>query len=58
MTRYGAGIVVEMAEGILGETLRILTSNDHRKRMVGCAKAAHRAHSARSAAELILGGLT
>ena len=58
MTRYGAGIVVEMAEEILGETLKILTSDAHRKRMVECAKAAHRPHSARSAAELILGGLT
>jgi processive 1,2-diacylglycerol beta-glucosyltransferase len=58
MARYGAAIVVEMAEDILGETLRILTSGDHRNRMVECAKAAHRPHSARSAAELILGGLT
>jgi processive 1,2-diacylglycerol beta-glucosyltransferase len=58
MTRYGAGVVVEMAEEILGETLKILTSGDHRERMVECAKAAHRPHSARAAAELILGGLT
>jgi hypothetical protein len=58
MARYGAAIVVEMAEETLGETLRILTSGDHRNRMVECAKAAHRPYSARSAAELILGGLT
>jgi processive 1,2-diacylglycerol beta-glucosyltransferase len=57
MARYGAGVVVEMAEEILGETLKILTSVDHRNRMVACARAAHRPHSARSAAELILGGL-
>jgi processive 1,2-diacylglycerol beta-glucosyltransferase len=57
MARYGAGVVVERAEEILGETLRILTSDDHRNRMVECAKAAHRPHSARSAAELILDGL-
>lgn len=57
MLRYGAGIVVRETEEILGETLRILTSPNHRNQMTECAWAAHRPHSARSAAELILGGL-
>lgn len=58
MTRYGAGVVVKTTDEILGETLRILTSLDHRRRMVEAARAAHRPHSARAAAELILGGLS
>ncbi|MDQ4002645.1 MAG: hypothetical protein M3259_02260, partial [Actinomycetota bacterium] len=57
MARYGAGVVVGKTNEILGETLKILTSQDHRRRMVESARAAHRPHSARSAAELILGGL-
>ncbi len=57
MARYGAGVVVRKTNEILGETLKILTSQDHRRRMVESARAAHRPHSARSAAELILGGL-
>jgi processive 1,2-diacylglycerol beta-glucosyltransferase len=57
MARYGAGIVVGRTDEVLGETLKILTSVEHRRRMVESAQAAHRPHSARSAAELILGGL-
>jgi len=56
MARYGAGVVVKRTDEILGETLKILTSSDHRRRMVEAARAAHRPHSARAAAELILGG--
>jgi processive 1,2-diacylglycerol beta-glucosyltransferase len=58
MARYGAGVVVNRTDEILGETLRILTSPDHRRRMVEAARAAHRPHSARAAAELVLGGLS
>ena len=58
MARYGAGVVVETTGEILGETLRLLTSPAHRRRMVEAARAAHRPHSARSAAELILSGLS
>ena len=57
MARYGAGVVVKKTDEILGETLKILTSPDHRRRMVRSAWSAHRPHSARAAAELILGGL-
>jgi processive 1,2-diacylglycerol beta-glucosyltransferase len=58
MARYGAGVVVKRTDEILGETLRILTSPDHRRRMVEAARAAHRPHSARAAAELVLGELS
>jgi processive 1,2-diacylglycerol beta-glucosyltransferase len=58
MARYGAGVVVAGMGEILDETLKILTSPDHRRRMVQCARAAHRPHSARSAAALILEGLS
>ena len=58
MARYGAGVVVKTTDEILGETLRILTSHNHRRRMVEAARAAHRRHSARAAAELVLGGLS
>jgi processive 1,2-diacylglycerol beta-glucosyltransferase len=58
MARYGAGVVVGGMGEILDETLKILTSPDHRHRMVQCARAAHRPHSARSAAGLILEGLS
>jgi processive 1,2-diacylglycerol beta-glucosyltransferase len=54
MVRYGAGVMVRRTADILGVTLRILTSSDHRRRMVDSARAAHRPHSARAAAELIL----
>ena len=58
MARYGAGIVVGRADEILGETLKVLTDPDYRRRMVESARAAHRPHSARSAAGLILGGMS
>ena len=57
MVRYGAGVMVRRTADILGETLKILTSPDHWRRMVDSARAAHRPHSARSAAELILAGI-
>ena len=58
MVRYGAGVVVKKTDEILGETLKILTSPDHRSRMVRSARSAHHPHSARAAAELILAGLS
>jgi processive 1,2-diacylglycerol beta-glucosyltransferase len=58
MVRYGAGVAVGRTDEILGETLKVLTGPDHRRRMVESARAAHRPHSARSAAGLILGGLS
>jgi processive 1,2-diacylglycerol beta-glucosyltransferase len=54
MVRYGAGVMVNRTEDILGETMKILTSENHRRRMQASARAAHRPHSARSAAELLL----
>ena len=57
MVRYGAGVMVRETSHILGQTLKILTSPDHRHKMVEAANAAHKAHSARSAASLILAGL-
>jgi processive 1,2-diacylglycerol beta-glucosyltransferase len=57
MVRYGAGVMVRETSQILGQTLKILTSPDHRHKMVEAAEAAHRPHSARSAASLILAGL-
>jgi processive 1,2-diacylglycerol beta-glucosyltransferase len=56
MVRYGAAVVVQRTEEILGETLKVLTSEDHRRRLVEAAGTAHRPHSARSAATLILDG--
>jgi processive 1,2-diacylglycerol beta-glucosyltransferase len=58
MVRYGAAVVVHKTEEVLGETLKVLTSQNHRRRMVESARAAHRPHSARSAAGLILEGLS
>jgi processive 1,2-diacylglycerol beta-glucosyltransferase len=58
MARYGAGVVVKNTDEILGETLRILTSPNHRRRMVQSAQSAHRPHSARAAADLILGWMS
>ena len=58
MARYGAGVVVKGMGEILDETLKILTSANHRREMVQAARAAHRPHSARSAAALILEGLS
>ena len=57
MVRYGAGAMVESTDDILGETLKILTSSNHRRRMIESAHAAHRPHSAKSAARLILDGM-
>ncbi len=54
MVRYGAGVMVEKPADMLGETLKILTSQNHRRRMQAAARAAHRPHSARAAAELLL----
>ena len=54
MVRYGAGVMVDKTEDILGETMKILTSENHRRRMQDSARAAHRPHSARSAAEFLL----
>jgi hypothetical protein len=56
MVRYGAAVVVQRTEEILGETLKVLTSEDHSRRLVEAAGTAHRPHSARSAATLILDG--
>ena len=56
MVRYGAGVMVESTDEILGETLKILTSKAHRSRMVEAARNAHRSHSAESAARLVLDG--
>ena len=57
MVRYGAGVMVESTDEILGETLKILTSKAHRSRMVEAARNAHRPHSAEAAARLVLDGL-
>jgi processive 1,2-diacylglycerol beta-glucosyltransferase len=57
IVRYGAGVMVRETPQILGQTLKILTSADHRHKMVEAADAAHKPHSARSAASLILAGL-
>src|SRR5215204_2915389 len=57
MVRYGAGVMVRETSQILGQTLKILTSPDHRHKMVEAANATHKPHSARSAASLILAGL-
>ena len=54
MVRYGAGVMVDHTEDILGETMKILTSQNHRQSMRASARAAHRPHSARAAAELLL----
>jgi processive 1,2-diacylglycerol beta-glucosyltransferase len=57
MIRYGAGVMVESTYDILGETLKILTSPNHRRRMIESARAAHHPHSAKSAARLVLDGM-
>jgi processive 1,2-diacylglycerol beta-glucosyltransferase len=54
MVRYGAGVMVNRTEDILGEAMKILTSENHRRQMQSSARAAHRPHSARTAAELLL----
>ena len=58
MVRYGAGVMVQRTGDILGQTMKVLTSADHRRQMVESSEAAHRPHSARSAASLILAGLS
>ena len=58
IVRYGAGVMVREASQILGQTLKILTSANQRDRMVEAAKVAHKPQSARSAASLILAGLS
>lgn len=57
MVRYGAGVLVGGMEELLAQTLKVLTSPDLQRRMVEAARAAHRPHSARRAAELVLGGI-
>ena len=57
MVRYGAGVMVHRTVDVPGQTLKILTSADHRRHMIESAEAAHRPHSARSAASLILAKL-
>jgi processive 1,2-diacylglycerol beta-glucosyltransferase len=57
MVRYGAGVMVRETSQILGQTLKILTSADNRHKMIEAANAAHKPHSARSAASLILASL-
>jgi processive 1,2-diacylglycerol beta-glucosyltransferase len=54
MVRYGAGVMVERTEDILGATMKILTSENYRRRMRASARAAHRPNSARTAAKLLL----
>jgi len=54
MVRYGAGVMVDRTEDILGATMKILTSANYRRRMRDSARAAHRPNSARTAAELLL----
>jgi processive 1,2-diacylglycerol beta-glucosyltransferase len=57
IVRYNAGVMVNSTGQVLGETLKILTSQRHRQRLEAAARAAHRPHSARSAAHLVLDGL-
>jgi len=54
MVRYGAGVMVDRTEDILGATMKICTSENHRRRMRASAQAAHHPNSARTAAELLL----
>jgi processive 1,2-diacylglycerol beta-glucosyltransferase len=58
IVRYGAGVMAREASDILGQTFKILTSANQRDQMVEAAKAAHKPQSARSAASLILAGLS
>jgi len=57
MVRCGAGVMVERTDDVLGATLKILTSPNHRRRMIDATRAAHRPHSAEAAARLVLEGL-
>ena len=54
MVRYGAGVMVDRTDDILGETMKILTSQNYRRRMQESARAAHHPQSARTAAQLLL----
>jgi processive 1,2-diacylglycerol beta-glucosyltransferase len=54
MVRYGAGVMVDRTEDILGATMKILTSEKYRRRMQESARAAHHPNSARTAAEFLL----
>jgi processive 1,2-diacylglycerol beta-glucosyltransferase len=54
MVRYGAGVMVNRTEDILGATMKILTSGNYSRRMRDSARAAHHPNSARTAAELLL----
>jgi processive 1,2-diacylglycerol beta-glucosyltransferase len=54
MVRYGAGVMVDRVEDILGETMKILTSRNYSQRMRDSAREAHHPNSARTAAELLL----
>lgn len=54
MVRYGAAVMTERADNVLGETLKILTSANHRRNMTEAARIAHRPHSAEAAARLVL----
>jgi hypothetical protein len=49
--------MVESTYDILGQTLKILTSTNHRRRMIESARAAHHPHSATSGARLVLDGI-
>lgn len=57
MVRYGAGVTVSRSDDALGETMKILTSPNHRSKMVEAAHAAHNPRSAESAARLVLEGM-
>jgi processive 1,2-diacylglycerol beta-glucosyltransferase len=57
IVRYKAGVMVNSTGQVLGETLKILTSQRHRQSLEEAARAAHRPHSARAAARLVLDGL-
>ncbi|MBA2534190.1 MAG: hypothetical protein H0V21_04215 [Rubrobacter sp.] len=54
MVRYGAGVMVDRTDDILGATMKILTSQNYRRHMQESAHAAHRPQSARTAALLLL----
>lgn len=54
MVRYGAGVMVDRTDDILGETMKILTSQNYRRHMQESARAAHHPQSARTAGRLLL----
>jgi processive 1,2-diacylglycerol beta-glucosyltransferase len=57
IVRYGAGVMVREPSHILGQTLKILTSPNHRNRMVEGGKLAPKSHPGEAAGSLILAGL-